>query len=67
MPLVRHGLIPGLTERFNPSIEVSGEMLRLHPLGISVFYANELRTPVGAARNEALEIEDALDMLLRGY
>ena len=67
VPLVRQGLIPGLTERFNPSIKVSDEVLRLHPLGISVFYASELRTSVGAAKNEALEIEDALDMLLRGY
>ena len=67
VPLVRQGLIPGLTERFNPPIAVGGEVLRLHPLGISVFYASELRASIGAAKNEALAIEDALDMLLRGY
>ena len=67
VPLVRQGLIPGMTERFNPPVEVGGEVLRLHPLGISVFYASELRTPVGSVKTEVFEIEDALDMLLRGY
>jgi hypothetical protein len=38
--LVRTGVVPGLTERFNPTIVVEGE---------------------------ALPIETALDMLLRGY
>ena len=67
VPLARQGLIPGMTDRFNPPIAVSGEVLRLHPLGISVFYTSELRAPVAAVKNEAFEIEDALDMLLRGY
>ena len=67
VPLVRQGVIPGMTERFNPPIEVIGEKLRLHPLGISVFYTSELRTSVASVKNEVFEIEDALDMLLRGY
>ena len=67
VPLARPGLIPGVTERFNPSVEVSGEICRLHPLGISVFYVSELLSPVASAKNEVPEIEDALDMLLRGY
>ena len=67
VPLARPGLIPGVTARFNPSVDVSGEILRLHPLGISVFYAGELRSPVTTAKKEVPDIEDALDMLLRGY
>lgn len=67
VPLVRRDVIPGMTQRFNPPIEVSGEVLRLHPLGVSVFYASELRTPVASVKNEVPDIEDALDMLLRGY
>ena len=67
VPLVRQGLIPGVTQRFNPAVSVSGEIFRLHPLGISVFYAIELRSPVAIATNEAPDIEDALGMLLRGY
>ncbi len=67
VPLARPDTVPGLTERFNPAIEVAGESLRLHPLGISVFYVNELRASVASAPHRALEIETALDMLLRGY
>ena len=67
VPLVRGGTIPGLTERFNPSILVNGEPLRLHPLGIAVFYTNELKNAVGSASAQALSIDAALDMLLRGY
>jgi len=67
VPLVRPGLIPGLTERFNPLITVDDESVHLHPLGIAVFYVGELRDGVGSARAQALEIETALDMLLRGY
>ena len=65
--MVRRDLIPGMTERFNPPIEVCGEVLRLHPLGVSVLYASELRAPGASVKNEAPDIEDALDMLLRGY
>ena len=67
VPLVRNGTIPGLTERFNPTILVDGEQLRLHPLGMAVFYTNELKSTVGTANGQALPIEAALDMLLRGY
>lgn len=67
VPLVRTGLIPGMTERLNPSIEVGGQTVRLHPLGITVFFVNELRGAVGKVAAQGLEIETALDMLLRGY
>ena len=67
VPLVRPNAIPGLTERFNPIVTVAGETLRLHPLGVVVFFANELRDRAGTARPEALAIETALDMLFRGY
>jgi toxin CcdB len=66
VPLMRSGAIPGLTERFNPCILVDGETLRLHPLGITVFFAGELRSAAGTARAETLAIETAMDMLLRG-
>ncbi len=67
VPLIRSGQVPGLTERFNPGIPVDGETLHLHPLGIAVFFASELRNSVGSAGAHALAIETALDMLLRGY
>ncbi|WP_332777147.1 CcdB family protein [Polaromonas sp.] len=67
VPLVRPQAVPGLTERFNPTIEVAGESLRLHPLGISVFYVDELRVSIASAQARGLDIETALDMLLRGY
>ncbi len=67
VPLVRPNTIPGLTNRFNPTVTVDGESLRLHPLGIAVFYVSELRNATGSAKSQSLEIEAALDMLLRGY
>jgi len=67
VPLARPQAVPGLTERFNPTIEVAGESLRLHPLGISVFYVNELRTSIASAQTRGLDIETSIDMLLRGY
>ena len=67
VPLVRAGAIPGLTDLFNPPLAVDGESFRLHPLGIAVFYLSELRACAGTAKAQALEIETALDMLLRGY
>lgn len=67
VPLARSQAVPGLTERFNPTIEVAGESLRLHPLGISVFYVNELRASIASAQARGLNIDIALDMLLRGY
>ena len=67
VPLVRPGIIPGLTTRFNPVVMVGDDTLQLHPLGIAVFFASELRNSAGSARPNALDIETALDMLLRGY
>ena len=67
IPLVRDGAIPGLTERFNPALTVQGQTLRLHPLGIAVFFVHELRSSAGSAKPHALQIETAMDMLLRGY
>ncbi len=64
VPLVRTGFIPGMTDRLNPSIDVNGQTVRLHPLGITVFYVNELRSAAGKATAQALKIETALDMLL---
>lgn len=67
MPLVRPASIPGLTERFNPALDVAGESVRLHPLGISVFHARELGQRLASAQAQALNIDTAIDMLLRGY
>ena len=69
VPLARAGTFPGMTERFNPTVTLAGEPepCRLHPLGIAVFMTHELRQPVDSARAHALEIDRAMDMLLRGY
>ena len=66
MPLAIANAIPGMTDRFNPLIQVAGTACRLHPLGMAVFQRHDLRQNVGNARNQALEIETAIDMLLRG-
>jgi len=67
VPLALPNAIPGMTERFNPVIDVAGVSYRLHPLGIAVFHQRHLRERLGDARAQALDIETALDMLLRGY
>ena len=67
VPLAQPGAFPGMTERFNPSVSVFGQSLRLHPLGISVFLAQELRQPTTNAQASAMQIDTALDMLLRGF
>ena len=67
VPLARPEAIPGMTDRFNPLIEVGGTPYRFHPLGIAVFHRHDLRGHLGNSRGQALEIETALDMLLRGY
>ena len=67
VPLARPQAFPGMTERFNPVIEIQGEALHLHPLGIAVFHIKELREPVAHAKTQALDIDTALDMLMRGY
>ena len=67
VPLARPGAFPGMTERFNPVIRVGHEAAHLHPLGIAVFLHAELREPCATAKSQMLDIETALDMLLRGY
>ncbi len=67
VPLAQPSAFPGMTERFNPSVSVFGQSLRLHPLGIAVFFAQELRQPSTNAHTSAIQIETALDMLLRGF
>ena len=67
VPLASSSTVPGMTDRFNPVIVVDDTQCRLHPLGISVFLASELRRSVGSAKPQALDIDTALDMLLRGY
>ena len=67
VPLVREGAIPGLTERFNTTVVVHDQALRLHPLGVAVFLTQELRDCAGSAKSAALPIEQALGMLFRGY
>jgi len=69
VPLSRASAFPGMTERFNPAVDVAGELepCRLHPLGIAVFMVHELRRCTGTALAHALAIDRAMDMLLRGY
>lgn len=67
MPLAIPAAFPGMTDRFNPAIEVSGSTYRLHPLGIAVFHRNDLREYRGSASEHGLAVETAIDMLLRGY
>ncbi len=67
VPLAQPDALAGLTDRINPVIVVDGNTLRLHPFGIAVFHRTELRRSTANARHRALEIETALDMLLRGY
>ena len=67
VPLARPHAFPGMTPRFNPAVQVAGEPVFLHPLGIAVFFNRELGLAVGNAKSQAPDIEAALDMLLRGY
>jgi len=67
VPLARPGAFPGMTERFNPAIAVGEQTVHLHPLGIAVFLQSEFRQSCNSAKAQMLEIETALDMLLRGY
>ena len=67
VPLAHPDALAGLTDRFNPVIVVDGNTLRLHLFGIAVFHRTELRQSTANARHHTLEIETALDMLLRGY
>jgi hypothetical protein len=56
-----------MTERFNPAIAVDLQIAHLHPLGIAVFLRSELPAPRATGKSQMLQIETALDMLLRGY
>ncbi len=67
VPLARPDAFPGMTERLNPPLAVQGNTVHVHPFGLAVFHANELRNAVGNAKPDALAIETALDLLLRGY
>lgn len=67
VPLVVDGSMPGQTERFNPGLCVESQTVRLHPLGMGVFMVGELRDRVGHGKASALQLETALDMLMRGY
>jgi len=67
VPLAAPGAFPGMTERLNPPIAVHGRTVRVHPFGIAVFHASELRGAIAHAKADALAIDSALDMLLRGY
>ena len=67
VPLAWPDAFPGMTERLNPPLTVLGKTVHVHPFGIAVFHANELRKAVSNAKPDTLNIETALDMLLRGY
>jgi len=67
VPLAHPHAFPGMTQRFNPTVTVNGQALRLHPLGIAVFFTRELGPPVENAKAQAIDIETALDMLLRSH
>lgn len=67
VPLAAPGAVPGMTDRFNPALRVGADTVRLHPLGIAVFHVRDLRESVGNLKAQAIEVETALDMLLRGY
>ena len=67
VPLARPGAFPGMTERFNPAIAVGEQTVHLHPPGIAVFLQSELRQSCNSAKAQMLEMETALDMLLRDY
>ncbi|MBK7718369.1 MAG: CcdB family protein [Simplicispira sp.] len=66
VPLARPGAFPGMTERFNPAIAV-GEQTCTYTTGHCRFPAVELRQSCNSAKAQMLEIETALDMLLRDY
>ena len=67
VPLAWPDAFPGMTGRLNPPLTVQGNTVHVHPFGIAVFHAAELRNAVSNAKPEALSIETAVDMLLRGY
>ncbi len=67
VPLAHPDAIPGMTDRFNSLIQIGAKSYRFHPLGIAVFHRRDLREHLSNARGQALGVDTALDMLLRGY
>jgi toxin CcdB len=67
VPLARPDAFPGMTERLNPPLTFQGNSVHVHPFGLAVFHASELRNAVRNTKPDALAIETALDMLLRGH
>lgn len=60
VPLACADAFPGMTQRFNPTVEVGERTVYL-------LFQRELGQPCATAGAHVLEIETALDMLLRGY
>ena len=56
-----------MTERLNAAVTVQGRRVHVHPFGIAHIHAGELRHAIAHAKDQALAIDSALDMLLRGY
>ena len=67
VPLASGNTVPGMTDRFNPHIVVNDIPCRLHPLGITVFLFRKKNNQMKTNKQKALDINTALDMLLRGY
>jgi toxin CcdB len=69
IPLAKPGAFPGMTERLNPVLEISGfeDGLYVHPFGITVFLQRELRGKLDNLQSQALKIDSAVEFLLRGY
>ena len=69
IPLAKPHAFPGITERFNPVLDIAGldQGLHLHPLGITVFLQRDLRGKLDNLQRCALQIDSAVEYLLRGY
>ena len=67
VPLAIGNTVPGMTDRFNPHAVVNDTPSLMPPLATTVFLPSALRPPVATAKPQALDIDTALDMLLRGY
>ncbi len=69
VPLAKADAFPGMTERLNPSLDIASlaERLHIHPLGITVFLQRELRGKLDNLQRHALQIDGAVEFLLRGY
>ena len=69
IPLAKPDAFPGMTGRLNPAVSVAGleEPLHLHPFGISVFLQRELQSKRDNLERQAMQIDRAIEFLLRGY